>query len=93
MQSVQTIGEQVRDVANAHIVEDLVDLNFGRDALAPRIVFDEIGSRQDATAASLALFVQAGLLTRTRRSRSPPPATRTARRNPAGVRRSERGRG
>ncbi|WP_157383630.1 hypothetical protein [Prescottella equi] len=63
VQSVQTIGEQVRDVANAHIVEDLVDLNFGRDALAPRIVFDEIGSRQDATAASLALFVQAGLLT------------------------------
>ncbi|MDP1098190.1 hypothetical protein Q6288_29385, partial [Klebsiella quasipneumoniae] len=29
---------------------------------APRIVFDEIGSRQDATAASLALLVQNGLL-------------------------------
>ena len=61
-QSVQTFGESIRDTANSHIVEDLVDLNFGPDEVAPRIVFDEIGSRQDATAAALGILVQNGLL-------------------------------
>lgn len=62
VQSVQSVAEQIRDVANAHIVEDLVDLNFGRDVASPRIVFDPIGSRQDPTAAALAMLRQAGLL-------------------------------
>lgn len=62
VQSVQTLGEFIRDTSNAHVVEDLVDINFGEDEPAPRIVFDEIGSRQDATAASLAILVQNGLL-------------------------------
>lgn len=43
--SLQAVAEMVRDTANAHIVEDLVDLNFGSTEPAPRIVFDEIGSR------------------------------------------------
>jgi hypothetical protein len=62
VQSVQTLAESIADLATAHIVEDLVDLNWGEDEPAPRIVFDEIGSRQDATAAALAMLVQAGLL-------------------------------
>lgn len=62
VQSVQTFAESVRDTATAHIVEDLVDINFGVGAAAPRIVFDEIGSRQDATAAALKMLVDAGLL-------------------------------
>ncbi|WP_051637054.1 phage portal protein family protein [Rhodococcus sp. UNC363MFTsu5.1] len=62
VQSVQTFAESISDIANAHIVEDLVDINFRPDEPAPRIVFDEIGSRQDATAAALAMLVQAGLL-------------------------------
>ncbi|MFH5209262.1 hypothetical protein ACHIPZ_13810 [Antrihabitans sp. NCIMB 15449] len=62
VQSVQTFAESIADVANSHIVEDLVDINFGKDVPAPRIVFDEIGSRQDATATSLSQLVQAGLL-------------------------------
>lgn len=62
VQSVQTVAESIANTANAHIIEDLVDINFGESEAAPRIVFDEIGSRQDATAASLALLVQNGLL-------------------------------
>jgi len=62
IQSVQAFAETIRDTANAHIVEDLVDINFGEDEPAPRIVFDEIGSRQDATAAALKMLVDAGLL-------------------------------
>lgn len=62
VQSVQTFAESIADTANAHIVEDLVDINFGESEPAPRIVFDEIGSRQDATAAALTMLRQAGLL-------------------------------
>ena len=61
-QSTQSTGEVIRDIATAHIVEDLVDINFGISVGAPRIVFDEIGSRQDATAAALKMLVEAGLL-------------------------------
>lgn len=62
VQSVQTIGESIRDTAQAHVVEDLVDLNFGEDVPSPRLVFDEIGSRQDLTAASLKMLIDAGLI-------------------------------
>ncbi|MEU9805034.1 hypothetical protein [Mycobacterium sp. NPDC050853] len=62
-QSVQTVADTIRDTAQAHIVEDLVDLNFGVDEPAPLLVCDEIGSRQDATAAALGMLVMAGILT------------------------------
>jgi hypothetical protein len=62
-QSIQTIAEIIRDTAQAHIVEDLVDLNFGKDEPAPKITIDEIGSRQDATAAALQMLVTAGIIT------------------------------
>jgi hypothetical protein len=63
VQSVQTICDDLLDVANEHIVEDLIDLNYSIDESAPRIVADEIGSRQDATAAAMNMLVQSGLLT------------------------------
>lgn len=62
VQSVQTFAEVIRDTATAHIVEDLVDINFGENEPSPRIVFDEIGSRQDLTAQSFALLVDKGLI-------------------------------
>lgn len=49
-------------IGNEHIVEDLVDINFGVDENAPLIVADEIGAEQEATAAGLKMFVEAGLL-------------------------------
>ncbi|MGN0126067.1 MAG: DUF935 family protein [Rhodococcus sp. (in: high G+C Gram-positive bacteria)] len=61
-ESVQALAEDVRDTANAHIVEDLVDINFGPDEPAPRIVFDDIGTREEAVAAALKLLVDAGIL-------------------------------
>ncbi|MFI6368916.1 hypothetical protein ACIBG0_40095 [Nocardia sp. NPDC050630] len=61
--SLQTVAEMIRDTAQAHIVEDLVDANWGPDEPAPRIVFDEIGSRKDATAAALEILVRAGIIT------------------------------
>ena len=63
VQAVQTVAEDVRDIAQAHVVEDIIDWNWGPDAATPLLVFDEIGSRQDATAAALQMLVSAGLLT------------------------------
>jgi len=60
--SLQTLAQQVADTATQHIVEDLVDLNFGESEPAPRVVFDEIGSRQAATAQALKLLADAGIL-------------------------------
>lgn len=39
-----------------------MDINFGVDETSPRLVFDEIGSRQELSAASLKMLVEAGLL-------------------------------
>lgn len=63
VQSVQTVADDIRNTAQAHVVEDLVDVNFGVDEPTPRLVFDEIGSRQDATAAALQMLVNARLIT------------------------------
>jgi hypothetical protein len=60
--SLQTLAQQIADVATQHIVEDLVDINFGPTEPAPRVVFDEIGSRQAATAQALKSLADAGLI-------------------------------
>jgi hypothetical protein len=48
--SLQAVGKSIADVSNQHVVEDLVDWNFGPDEPCPRIVFDEIGTRDALTA-------------------------------------------
>jgi hypothetical protein len=60
--SLQTLAQQIADTATQHIIEDLVDINFGEQEPAPRLVFDEIGSRQAATAQAMKLLVDAGLI-------------------------------
>jgi hypothetical protein len=60
--SLQTLAQQIADIATQHIVEDIVDVNFGENEPAPRIVFDEIGSRQAATAAAIKSLYDAGAL-------------------------------
>lgn len=59
---LQTVAESVADVAQQHVVEDLVDWGWGADEPAPRLVFEEIGSRQAATAQALKLLADAGIL-------------------------------
>lgn len=44
--SLQAIDDEVLDTANAHIVEDLVDINFGSTEPAPRLVDDAIGTSE-----------------------------------------------
>lgn len=44
--SLQAVAEMIQTTASQHIVEDLVDINYGSTAPAPQVVFDEIGTRQ-----------------------------------------------
>lgn len=60
--SLQALADSVCETFNQHVVEDLVDLNWGEDEPAPLVVFDEIGSQYAAVAEALKLLVEAGLL-------------------------------
>ena len=61
-QSLQATAQNVRDVLNQHVVEDLVDINWGPTVRAPRIVFDDIGSRHPVTAQAIYQLVMCGAL-------------------------------
>lgn len=63
IQSLQTTAQDVRDVTNQHVIEDLVDWNFGAGTPAPRLIFDEIGSRHPATAEAIRALIECGALT------------------------------
>ncbi|MBM6622661.1 DUF935 family protein [Micrococcaceae bacterium RIT802] len=60
--SLQTVALQIADTATQHIVEDLVDLNWGPGEQAPRVVFDEIGSRHPATAEAIRSLIESGAI-------------------------------
>lgn len=60
--SLQALAQQLADTANSHVVEDLVDWNWGETEPAPKLVFEEIGSRQAATAQAIKLLADAGIL-------------------------------
>jgi hypothetical protein len=60
--SLQTIADDVMDVFNQHVIEDLVDWNYGIDERAPRLICTEIGSRHPATAESLSLLARSGIV-------------------------------
>ena len=62
VQSLQTVALDIADVATMHIIEDFVDINFGTDEPAPRIVFDEIGAQQPATAQAIKMLIDCGAL-------------------------------
>ncbi len=61
--SLQTVAMQIADTTTQHVIEDLVDLNWGPSEPAPRLVFDEIGSRHPATAESIRALITCGALT------------------------------
>jgi hypothetical protein len=42
---LDAVADAVATTASAHIIEDLVDLNFGPTVPAPRLCYDEVGTR------------------------------------------------
>lgn len=62
-QSLTAVAQEIADVTTAHVIEDLVDINYGEDMPAPRLVFDDIGSNAGALALAIKTLVDAGVLT------------------------------
>lgn len=60
-ESLQGTSDWVDGVVNEHVIEDLVDVNFGPDEPAPRLVSDRIGAALSAEA--LKSLVDAGVIT------------------------------
>ncbi len=60
--SLNGIGRAVADVATQHIVEDLVDLNFGPEVPAPRVIYDDLAGQDQALAYAIKALVDAGVL-------------------------------
>lgn len=60
--SLQAIAGDIRDTAQQHVVEDIVDVNYSIDEGAPQLVFDSIGGQQQITAQVLMALRQAGLI-------------------------------
>lgn len=69
MLSLQAIADELADVATSGapglngIVTDIVDLNWGEDEPAPRIVCTDVGERRDLTAQGITELVQGGVIT------------------------------
>jgi hypothetical protein len=66
--SLQTIADEVADVATSGqpgmpgIVTNLVDLNWGEDEPAPKVVAIDVGTRQEVTAEALQMLISAGAI-------------------------------
>lgn len=53
----------VADVVQQHVVEDLVDLNWGPDEIAPRIVPTQLGKEHPLTAEGIRALIDCGAFT------------------------------
>jgi len=60
--SLQSVAESIRETATQHIIEDLVDTNWGPNEPAPKLVFDEIGSNGNAIVQAVSILVAAKVL-------------------------------
>jgi len=60
--SLQAVAKDLAATINAHVVEDLVDLNWGVDAVAPRVVFDEIGTTHPVTGEAIRALIESGAI-------------------------------
>lgn len=60
--SLNAVARYIADVAQQHIVEDLVDVNFGETARAPRLVCEPIGDAHPATAEAVKILLDSGAL-------------------------------
>ena len=61
--SLNAVSQQIADIAQQHIIEDLVDWNWGPGEPAPRLIPATIGSDHPITAESIKALVDAKVLT------------------------------
>lgn len=58
--SLNANAAHIADVTQQHVIEDLVDLNWGSTMPAPRLVFEPIGSEHPATAEAIKALIDSG---------------------------------
>ena len=61
--SLNAVIQHISDVVQQHIIEDLVDLNWGPDATAPRLVASELGKDHPITAEGVRALIDCGAFT------------------------------
>lgn len=61
--SLNAVAQHIADVTQQHVVEDLVDINFGETTPAPLLACEPIGADQPATAEAVKTLVEAGVIT------------------------------
>jgi hypothetical protein len=61
--SLNAVAGNIADVINQHVIEDLVDLNWGDAEPAPRLVCEPIGSEHPATAEAIKALIDAKAIT------------------------------
>lgn len=62
IKSLNREAESIRNVTQQHVVEDLVDVNWGPQERAPKLTVARIGEDQAATAEALKLLVESGIV-------------------------------
>lgn len=60
--ALNAVATEIADVTQQHVVEDLVDLNWGTSEPAPRLVCEPIGSEHPATAEAIRALVDCGAI-------------------------------
>lgn len=60
--SLDGLAGYVADVATQHVVEDLVDLNYGPEEPAPRVTYDPIGQNPSAIVGAVQALIAAGAI-------------------------------
>lgn len=60
--SLNAVALHIANTCQAHVVEDLVDLNWGPDEPAPRLIAATIGEEQPATAEAIKSLVECGAI-------------------------------
>lgn len=60
--SLQSLAQMIADTATQHVVEDLVDTNFGEAVPAPHVTFDPIGQNPAAVVGALQQLIAAGAI-------------------------------
>lgn len=61
--SLQAVAKEIQATLQQHVIEDLVDANWGPDEPAPQLVFDQIGSKANIDAPGIMSLAQSGMLT------------------------------
>lgn len=60
--SLNAVAQHIRDITQQHVIEDLVDVNWGETEPAPRLVFKPIGSQHPLVAEAIKALIECGAI-------------------------------